>query len=80
MILWFNQRKEWADRFEQWAKENDLANSPLNVISFLVVNGWKHVVTCKECIYRHRNGMCLELYLRRGPDDYCSYGVRKENK
>ena len=49
------------------------------------------VVRCKDCIHRHETeGVCLKIYSDgavspyawqdRNPDDFCSYGERKENE
>ena len=48
------------------------------------------VVRCKDCIHwEEREGVCLKIYSDgavspyawqdRNPDDYCSYGERKDN-
>lgn len=38
MPLFFNHRKKLAEMYKKWIKENDVKDSPENVISFLVIN------------------------------------------
>lgn len=55
----------------------------------LIAKGVLPVVRCKDCIHWYdREGVCLKIYSDgavspyawqdRNPDDYCSYGERKD--
>lgn len=35
-MIYFSQRKELADKYKEWIKENNLVDCAFNVISFLV--------------------------------------------
>ena len=72
MIMLFNKRKEWADRYEQWRTENNVLDCAISVISFRVANKWVPVVMCKDCVHRpkidpdYESGFDIHF-----PDDVC---------
>ena len=37
--LWFTERKNLEQLFLEWAEENNLAKTPMNVIAWLQING-----------------------------------------
>jgi len=54
------------------------------VADHLIANDAVPVVRCKGCIYYHKEigcgfGQCSKCNLLPYPDDFCSYGERKDN-
>ena len=43
MILFFNKRKELAEIYEKWVKENNIKDCPESVIAFLYVKDLMNV-------------------------------------
>lgn len=46
-------------------------------IADLICDDVARVVRCRDC-YRNSDGVCRIAQLEMKPDDFCSYGVRKE--
>ena len=48
-MMFFKDRKELADKAEQWMEENHVAKTPLSVISYLEATGWlTDELSCSE--------------------------------
>lgn len=41
-MMFFKDRLKWANKYKKWLAQNpDVANTPLSVISYLVLEDWK---------------------------------------
>ena len=59
-------------------------NSAIDVIENAPTVDAVEVVRCKDCIYYHKQlgygfGQCSKYNIMPYPDDFCSYGERKDN-
>lgn len=85
--MFFKERVKIVERYKEWLNEKPIVlDSPQTMLAFLDINGYLNdVVRCKDCKhYTERQYMGKSLFVcnvfewHGQPNDYCSFGERKE--